>query len=165
MTGSILALSLSLLGRLATSSPISPFIGRLPMKGAARPAARRFDIIRFVQVLLLLLVGLGAAGVAKADTTAPQLTGLSFPSMVDVSAGPATVTVNYSVTDDLSGATSFTIYFQPPGLGCGNAGANSGEGFAATLSRSDDVSFTLQRTRAHALDLHCHRNERSGKPS
>ena len=65
------------------------------------------------------------AAFAVADTTPPLLTALSFPIAVDVTSGPATVAVNYSATDDLSGVYYFAIDFRGPGLGCGGAGAST----------------------------------------
>ncbi len=49
---------------------------------------------------------------AVSDTTAPQLTNISFtPAVVDTSSGPAGITVDVTVTDDLSGAA-----LENPGL-------------------------------------------------
>lgn len=52
-----------------------------------------------------LLVAIPLLSLAQSDTTAPQLTAFSFtPSTIDTTAGPATLTVNFSLTDDLAGA-------------------------------------------------------------
>lgn len=49
------------------------------------------------------------------DTTPPVLTALSFsPAAINTGAGPATVTVNFSATDDISGTISFSAAFISP---------------------------------------------------
>jgi hypothetical protein len=77
---------------------------------------------------------------AIVDNTPPVLTALSFPSSVDVTAGPATVTVGYSATDDLSGVSRFDIFFSGPGGGCD---VGSLDIFPPQLTRSASVSFDL----------------------
>ncbi|MBP1687261.1 MAG: hypothetical protein H6Q33_3404, partial [Deltaproteobacteria bacterium] len=79
------------------------------------------------------------------DVAAARLTGLNFPSTVDVTSGPAIVPVYYGATDDLSGVHYFSIDFQGPGLGCGGANAHA-EGYPGNgLSVSDSVVFQLEQ--------------------
>jgi hypothetical protein len=53
--------------------------------------------------------------VAAADTTPPQLVAFSFtPSAVNVSASPQSVTVNATITDDLSGFSYGDVQFTGP---------------------------------------------------
>ena len=52
---------------------------------------------------------------AQDDLTPPTLTALSFsPTAINTTAGSATVTINYSVTDDLSGANVLCGIFTSP---------------------------------------------------
>jgi hypothetical protein len=54
--------------------------------------------------------------IAAIDTTVPALTAFSFtPTVVDVSAAAATVTVTASITDDLSGVDQAAFMFAGPG--------------------------------------------------
>ena len=58
------------------------------------------------------------------DTTPPNLTAFNFtPATIDSMAGPASVEVDFTVTDDLSGVTSFSFAFQGPG----GKGSQSGQ--------------------------------------
>ena len=53
--------------------------------------------------------------VAQEDTTPPELLSFSFtPTMIDVTAGPATVTASLRVTDDLAGVSNAVVRFQSP---------------------------------------------------
>ena len=72
------------------------------------------------------------------DATAPILTSFSFtPTTVDTTSGPVTIALNFSVTDDLVGATAFYVKFQSP----------SGEyrdnitSFAAATAMTGSLSF------------------------
>jgi hypothetical protein len=52
---------------------------------------------------------------AQVDTTPPVLTTFSFtPTTIDTTSGPATVTVNLSGTDDLSGIRYISVAFRSP---------------------------------------------------
>ena len=52
---------------------------------------------------------------SASDTTPPNLTGLSLsPSSVDTTSAPATLAVNFTATDDLSGANDLQVMFQSP---------------------------------------------------
>ena len=64
----------------------------------------------------LLVTAISRIASAQAqDTTAPQLTAFSFtPDSIDTTSGAVTVTVNFTVTDDLSGANFFLIVFRSP---------------------------------------------------
>jgi len=64
----------------------------------------RIIVLVFVTVLLPFCV----FGIS--DTTPPQLAALSFQSTVDVSSGPRTISVNATITDDLSGVS---LVFSP----------------------------------------------------
>jgi hypothetical protein len=67
-----------------------------------------------VGVLPLILTVLAGAAHAQ-DTAPPQLAALSFsPSSVNVSSGPANVSVNFSVTDNSSGVSYMEITFVDP---------------------------------------------------
>src|ERR1035438_2361435 len=56
-----------------------------------------------------------APAFAVSDTTPPQLTAFSFtPNAVDVSASAQSVTVNATITDDLSGVSYAYVYFVGP---------------------------------------------------
>src|SRR5438874_266418 len=79
---------------------------------------------------LLFILGLAPTKPAHSDTTPPTLTEFSIsPSTVDTTSGPATVTINYSATDDLSGPVEICAFFACPGgcatniAGCGDFGA------------------------------------------
>ena len=53
--------------------------------------------------------------VSEEDVTPPSLVAFDYdPKSVDTTSGAAEVTVDYSVTDDLSGAVTFEIYFTSP---------------------------------------------------
>ncbi len=107
-----------------------------------RPRGLAFPhVVSALLVTVTLWVGLAARSLA--DTTPPVLTALSFPASVDVTDGPATVTVDYSATDDLSGVYYFGIGFQGPGLGCGGAGASAYEYVTPALSYTGSPQFTL----------------------
>jgi hypothetical protein len=71
------------------------------------------------------------------DTTAPTLTALSVsPSAVDVSAGPQTVRVSATITDDLSGVASASVEFRSPSGGQSQFPFlfhTSGDEFAASI--------------------------------
>ena len=78
---------------------------------------------KFVHTALLLTVMMiiplddSASGQTE-DLTPPQLTAFDFtPKNIDTTAGPASVTVSFQVTDDLSGATTFDVQFGSPGGG------------------------------------------------
>jgi hypothetical protein len=92
-------------------------------------------------LLLLLIATVRQSSSQPADTTPPVLTSLAVtPSAVDVSTGSATVTFDYSATDDLSGVTAFSVALQAPGQGFCLAHF---ETFAATLSRTGSLSVTI----------------------
>jgi hypothetical protein len=53
--------------------------------------------------------------VSAQDTTPPNLNAFDFsPKTIDTSAGPASVTVSFTVTDDISGANTFDVQFGSP---------------------------------------------------
>jgi hypothetical protein len=79
--------------------------------------------------------------IALVDTTLPELTALSFPSMVDLRTDPPTVPVSYTATDDRSGVAYFDITFEVPGSGCGVSSFD--DSFAPALSRNGQVSVDL----------------------
>jgi len=73
------------------------------------------------------------------DTTAPNLTAFSFsPSTISTNGGA--VTVSFSVTDDLSGATDFEIAFQSPS---GTQVQSGHVSFAATTSFTSSTIVTF----------------------
>lgn len=87
----------------------------------------------------MLLALIGPTSALAADITAPHVTALSFPANVDVSSGPATVTVNYTASDDQAGMYFFEAYFQPPGGGCGVGNYQISTG----LTVNGSISFQL----------------------
>ena len=94
--------------------------------------------------------GLAAAGFANtltvtsaSDTTAPNLTALSFtPTTINVTSAPATVTFTFQATDDLSGVTSFQTNFVSPSGAFVQAASSS---FAATMSASGSAPTTFAK--------------------
>jgi hypothetical protein len=74
------------------------------------------------------------------DVTPPALTALSFsPVAINTATGSATVTVSYSVTDDLAGFGTICAQFTPPsGSGFGNC-----DGATAATSHSGAITFTF----------------------
>ncbi len=73
------------------------------------------------------------------DAIAPTLTAFDFaPASVNTSDGPATVTVSFTVTDDLSGATLISVGILNPSA---TLSVGSGTSFAAATSHSG--SFAL----------------------
>src|SRR5260370_915518 len=68
----------------------------------------------FCRLFLVLASALVAIG-QTADTAPPVLRSLSFnPMTIDTSTGPASVTVGFTVTDDISGVTSVSVGFMSP---------------------------------------------------
>ena len=86
----------------------APFAGVVRRRGLLR--------LGLISVVALLTVGIGAnAATADSDVTPPELRALSVvtPS-VDVSSGGATVTMDATITDDLSGYRGGTMYVRSP---------------------------------------------------
>jgi hypothetical protein len=76
-----------------------------------------------------------------ADTTPPRLTDLRFaPEAIDTSGGPATVKVDFTATDDLSGVNFIDLSFVSP---AGNVRHNGSVRFdpARSVSKSMVVTF------------------------
>jgi hypothetical protein len=72
------------------------------------------------------------------DLTTPVLAAFSLnPTTVDVSAGPANVTANFQVTDNLSGATMIEAFLQSPS----GRSAGGGTSFAAATDRSGSFNI------------------------
>jgi hypothetical protein len=73
----------------------------------------------FLGTFVLLLLSLGGVPpiLADCDVAAPQLVGFSFsPAVIDVSAGPAGVTCDITLSDALSGVAEATCSFRAPGF-------------------------------------------------
>jgi hypothetical protein len=99
---------------------------------------------------------LGTAGVAAGgfatnlqvvtsavDTTPPNITSLTLtPSAIDTTAASATVTVGFTLTDDLSGANTFQMLLTSPS---GNATQSASKSFTAATSVTDSVAVTFPR--------------------
>ena len=102
--------------------------------------------------LALLAAAGGAAAVS--DGVAPTLAALSVtPSSVDVTAGPATLSVAYEVADDLSGAKSITV----------TVGATTAEGACESIgTRSRTESFAPATSRSGTVEVTIPRHARSG---
>jgi hypothetical protein len=74
---------------------------------------------------------------STSDTTPPTLAAFGFtPTSINVTGFPATVTVNYQVTDDLSGATTIQAVFTSPS---GAATQTASASFAASTSVTGTV--------------------------
>jgi hypothetical protein len=98
-------------------------------------------IIGVLSLLVLTLMGwsTGAMAQSASDTTPPVLVGLSFaPATVNVANGPATVTVQAHITDNLSGVSQVN----------GTLGSPT----SLSLSGSPSVAIDLIRTSGDALD-------------
>ena len=75
------------------------------------------------------------------DTTPPELKSLSFtPASIDTSSGPAEVTVNFTVTDDASGANYFEATFLDPS---GNGRRSASARFTPALSATHSVKVVF----------------------
>src|SRR6266404_5609100 len=89
-------------------------------------------------ILLTLAAWLIAPGAARGgeDTTPPELKSLQFtPSSIDTSTSAAEVTISFTVTDDVSGATYFEAAFvDSSGAGRQSASARFAPALSATLS-------------------------------
>ena len=69
----------------------------------------------------LVQLGIATSYVVTADTVAPQLTGLTLPTTIDVTTGRADVTFESTATDAGSGISSLRLSFTSPGGGYGGA--------------------------------------------
>jgi hypothetical protein len=80
---------------------------------------------------------------STSDTTPPTLTAFGFtPTSINVTGFPATVTVNYQVTDDLSGAkTVQAVFLSPSGATTQTASAS----FAASTSVTGTANVTFPK--------------------
>jgi hypothetical protein len=77
------------------------------------------------------------------DTTPPTLAAFGFtPNSINVTGFPATVNVNYQVTDDLSGATAFQAVFTSPSGGVTQSAVAN---FAANTSATGTVAVTFPK--------------------
>lgn len=101
------------------------------------PAALRAILV--VSLVPVLLPGLMSAQ----DMNPPQLTAFTFsPTSIDTSAGSANVTVNFTVTDDSSGATYVELTFVDP---FGNPLQRASSLLTPSLSASSSVTLTFPR--------------------
>jgi hypothetical protein len=78
---------------------------------------------------------------SASDTTPPRLTGLRFtPEAINIRGGPATVKVDFTATDDLSGVSDVQLSFLSPS---GNAKQGGVAKFdpAKSVSKSIEVTF------------------------
>ena len=77
-----------------------------------------------------------------ADTTPPTLTAFSFtPTTINVTGAPATVTLNFTMTDDIAGATDFQAVFISPSGVFVNASAH----FASNTSFTGSATATFAK--------------------
>lgn len=84
-----------------------------------------------------------AVTTSATDSTAPTLTTFSFtPTSVNVTSADATVTANFQVADDLSGATTFIVSFVSPS---GNFTLNASSSFAANTSVTGTANVTIPK--------------------
>ncbi|HEY6392735.1 MAG TPA: hypothetical protein VIX89_15755, partial [Bryobacteraceae bacterium] len=80
---------------------------------------------------------------STSDTTAPTLTAFGFtPTSINVTGFPATVTMNYQVTDDLSGATTVQAVFLSPS---GATTQTASDTFAAATSKTGTATATFPK--------------------
>lgn len=81
--------------------------------------------------------------VSASDTTPPSLTGLRFaPEAIDTSQTPATVKVDFTATDDLSGVNYVELSFLSPSGGFRQGGSVK---FDAAKSVSNSIAVTFPR--------------------
>ena len=125
--------------------------------GAAQSSRARFTV-RWCAVVFALLVVCVTAPVLPAraaqDTAAPSLVSFSLsPSMVDTSAGPATISFTARVTDDLSGVSNASATFFSPssaqavGVNFGAGTRVSGDALDGTyVAQATVPSFSEQGT-------------------
>ncbi|HEY6391021.1 MAG TPA: Ig-like domain repeat protein [Bryobacteraceae bacterium] len=93
-------------------------------------------------VALLALVSTGVS-FAEDDTTPPELKALRIsPAEIQTSAGPAEVTLNFTITDDASGANYFEAVFTDPSGG--ERRSASGK-FNPTRSLTESAKITFPR--------------------
>ncbi|MDP8980940.1 MAG: hypothetical protein M3O35_10145 [Acidobacteriota bacterium] len=79
---------------------------------------------------------------STSDTTPPTLTAFGFtPTTINVTGAPATVTVSYQVTDDLSGATTMQAIFTGPSGVTQTASAT----FPANISASGTAAVVFPK--------------------
>ena len=77
------------------------------------------------------------------DTTPPELKSLAFtPASITTSARPAEVTINFTATDDASGAAYFELTFVDPSA---TVRQSASAKFAPTLSGTHSVRITFPR--------------------
>jgi len=75
------------------------------------------------------------------DNTAPVLTALSFsPTAINTTSAAAAVTISYTVTDDLSGASFLCAQFLSPS---GTQGQSDCSGFPPSISHSGTIQLTI----------------------
>ncbi|MBI4503355.1 MAG: hypothetical protein HY700_19630 [Gemmatimonadetes bacterium] len=83
------------------------------------------------------------------DVTPPALTAFSFtPTAINMSEGPATVTVSFTVADDLSGAVQLTVRFESPSGAVQQAQATV---FPASESHTGSVSVEFPQYSAPGI--------------
>lgn len=89
-------------------------------------------------VIILFIVGPPAYG--QSDTTPPVLVSMDFnPKSIDTSTGEVNVTVNVTVTDDLSGFQDMDLYFVSP-----SGNYHISEGVASKYMLNNSGSFNLK---------------------
>ncbi len=77
------------------------------------------------------------------DTTPPNITAFSFtPASINTTAAAATVTVNFTLTDDLSGANTFQAVFTSPS---GNQSQTASATFPAATTVTSSATATFPR--------------------
>ncbi len=110
--------------------------------------------------ILVLALGCFPALAQTSDTTAPLLTSFFFsPSSVDVSATQQSVTVNATITDDLSGFSSGWVYFSSPngqsfsGYFTRTAGTALAGAYQATVTLPRYIQAGVWKAQASMWDL------------
>jgi hypothetical protein len=94
-----------------------------------------------IGTVVALLVPLVSTAFAQADTSPPQLTSFGFvPTSIDTTAGPVNLTVNFTVTDDLSGVTDVAVFFFSPS---GGQSVGNSISFPATTNGTGSLTLTF----------------------
>jgi len=126
-----------------TLPPFSP-AGTWRVAYAFALDANGFVFLNSADAVTAAFPNLGALTVTStADTAAPQITAFSLtPGTIDTTAASTTVNVGFTLTDDLSGASSFQVLFTSPS---GSQTQFASKTFTAATSVTSSVPVTFPR--------------------
>src|ERR1700682_3637711 len=80
---------------------------------------------------------------SASDSTPPNISAFTFtPATIDTTAASADVTVNFTLTDDLAGASYFQVVFASPS---GNSSQTVSKSLTPALTVTDSVTVTFPR--------------------